>query len=134
MLIIGLIVFAAAVASAVILIVQNRASVVGVHALGHTWTGHLYWVLVAGLIIAVVGVVGLVILRGGVARARRLRRQRAALLAENERLSGRVHDPATSSFFVGTGRADTGPALSSAAGRHPTGRRRHVFWRGRHAG
>jgi hypothetical protein len=76
-LIIGLTVLAAAVASAVILIVQNRASVVGVHALGHTWIGHLYWVLVAGLIIALVGVVGLVILRGGAARARRLRRQRA---------------------------------------------------------
>ena len=89
-------------------------------------------VLVAGLIIALVGVVGLVMLRGGVARARRLRRQRAALLAENERLSGRVRDPATSSFFVGTGRADTGPAFSSAAGSHPTGRR-HVFRRGHHA-
>jgi hypothetical protein len=131
-LIVGLIVFAAAVASAVILIVQNRGSVVGVHALGHTWTGHLYWVLVAGLIIALVGVVGLAILRGGAARARRLRRQRAALLAENKRLSERVRDPATSSFFVGTGRADTGPALSSAAGSHPTGRR-HIFRRGHHA-
>lgn len=133
MLIIGLIVFAAAVASAVILIVQNRGSVVGMHAVGHTWTGHLYWVLVAGLFIALVGVVGLAILRGGAARARRLRRQRTALLAENRRLSERVLDPATSSFFVGTGRADTGPALSSAAGSHPTRRRRHIFRRGHHA-
>jgi hypothetical protein len=131
-LIIGLILLAAAVASAVILIVQNRGSVVGVHALGHTWTGRLSWVLVAGLIIAVVGVVGLAILRGGAARSRRLRRQRAALLAENERLSERVRDPARSSFFADTGRAARGPALSSAAGRHPTGKR-HVFRRGRHA-
>ena len=50
MLIVGLLVLAAAVSSAVILIVQNRGSVVGVHALGHTWTGRLYWVLVAGLV------------------------------------------------------------------------------------
>jgi hypothetical protein len=131
-LIIGLIVLAAAVSSAVILIVQNRGSVVGVRALGHTWTGHLYWVLVAGLIIALVGVVGLATLRGGAARFRRLRRQRAALLAEDKRLSERVRDPARSSFFADTGRAATSPALSSAA-RHPT-RKRHVFRRGRHAG
>jgi len=129
-LIIGLIVLAAAVGWAVILIVQNRGSVVGVHALGYTWTGHLYWVLVAGLIIALVGVVGLAILRRGAARARRLGRQRAGLLAENERLIERVRDPAKSSFFADTGRAGTGPALSSAAGRHP---KRHVVRRGRHA-
>jgi hypothetical protein len=128
-LIIGLIVLAAAVGSAVILIVQNRGSVVGVHALGYTWIGHLYWVLVAGLIIALVGVVGLAILRRGAARSRRMRRQRAALLARNERLIERVRDPAKSPFFADTGRAGTGPALS-AAGRHP---KRHVFRRGRHA-
>jgi hypothetical protein len=131
-LIIGLVVLAAAVGSTVILIVQNRGSVVGVHALGHSWTGHLYWVLVAGLVIAVVGVVGLAILRAGAARSRRLRRQRAALLAENKRLSERVRDPAKSPFFADSGRAGRGLALSSAAGGHPTGKR-HVFRRGRHA-
>ena len=125
--------FAAAVASAVILILQNRGSVVGVHALGHTWTGRLYWMLVAGLVIALAAVVGLAMLRAAAARARRLRRQRAALLAENERLSERVRDPATSPFFVGGSRADTGSALSSAAaGSHHRGKR-HGFRPGHHA-
>jgi hypothetical protein len=130
-LIVGLILFAAAVASAVILIVQNRDSVPQVHALGRDWTGHLYWVLVAGLIIALVGVLGLAILRYGTTRARRLRRQRAALVAENERLSDQVHDPATSPFFADTGRAAGDPARSSAAGRHATVKRH--FRRGHHA-
>ncbi len=131
MLVIGLVLFATAVGSAIILIVQNRGSVVQVRALGHTWTGHLYWLLVAGLIIALIGVLGLALLRRSAARARRLRRQRAALLSENERLSERVRDPGRSSFFADTGRADTGLA-QSPAGSHATVRR-HFFRRGHHA-
>jgi hypothetical protein len=127
-LVVGLILFAAAVASAVLLIVQNRGGVVAVHALGHTWTGHVYWLLLAGLIIALVGVLGLVLVRGGAARAPRLRHQRAALATENEPPSERVRDPATSPFFADTGQAEANPAV----GGHRTVRR-HASRRGHHA-
>jgi hypothetical protein len=56
--------------------VQNRHLVIDVHALGQTWTMHAYWVLVAGLVIAVVGLLGLAIMNGGAERCRRLRRER----------------------------------------------------------
>jgi hypothetical protein len=58
MVVIGLILFAAAAAAAIIGIVQNRNLVVDVHALGQTWSVHVYWVLVAGLVIALVGLLG----------------------------------------------------------------------------
>jgi hypothetical protein len=100
-IIVGLVLLAAAVAAAVILIVQNRASMVHLNALGHTWSCHLYWVLVAGLIIALVGVLGVAVIRGGVIRARRRRRERAQVIAENTRPSEHVGDPEHSSFFAG---------------------------------
>jgi hypothetical protein len=87
MFLVGLILFAAAVAAAVIGIVQNRHLVIDVHALGHTWTVHAYWVLVAGVIVAVVGLLGLAIINSGAERSRRLRRERRALARENKRLS-----------------------------------------------
>ncbi len=52
MFLVGLILFAAAAAAAIIGIVQTRHLVIDVHALGQTWTVHAYWVLVAGLVIA----------------------------------------------------------------------------------
>jgi len=87
MFLVGLILFAAAVATAIIGIVQNRHLVIDVHALGQTWTMHAYWVLVAGLIVAVVGLFGLAIINRGAERSRRLRRERRALARENRRLS-----------------------------------------------
>ena len=87
MFLVGLILFAAAVAAAIIGIVQNRHLVIDVHALGQTWTMHAYWVLVAGLIVAVVGLLGLAIINSGAERSRRLRRERRALARENRRLS-----------------------------------------------
>ena len=87
MFLVGLILFAAAVATAIIGIVQNRHLVIDVHALGQTWTVHAYWVLVAGLIVAVVGLLGLAIMNRGAERSRRLRRERRALARENKRLS-----------------------------------------------
>jgi hypothetical protein len=95
MVVIGLILFAAAVAAAIIGIVQNRNLVVDVHALGQTWSVHVYWVLVAGLVIAVVGLLGLAIMNGGAARARRLRRERRALARENKRLGRLAADNRT---------------------------------------
>ena len=87
MFLVGLILFAAAAAAALIGIVQNRNHVIDVHALGQTWTMHAYWVLVAGLVIAVVGLLGLAIINRGAERSRRLRRERRALARENRRLS-----------------------------------------------
>jgi len=87
MFLVGLILFAAAVAAALIGIVQNRHLVIDVHALGQTWTVHAYWVLVAGLIVAVVGLLGLSIINRGAERSRRRRRERRALARENRRLS-----------------------------------------------
>lgn len=87
MFLVGLILFAAAAAAAIIGIVQNRNHVIDVHALGQTWTMHAYWVLVAGVIVAVVGLLGLSIINRGAERSRRLRRERRALARENRRLS-----------------------------------------------
>src|SRR6266550_2874425 len=81
MFLVGLILFAAAVAAALIGIVQNRHLVIDVHALGQTWTMHAYWVLVAGLIVAGVGLLGLAIINRGAERSRRLRRERRALVS-----------------------------------------------------
>jgi membrane protein implicated in regulation of membrane protease activity len=100
-IILGVVLLVAAAAATVIVIVQNRGSVVDVHVLGQTWSGHVYWVLVAGLIIAVAALLGLAVMRVGVSRARRQRRERAELIAENQWLSERVRDPETTSFFAG---------------------------------
>jgi hypothetical protein len=126
-IIVGLILLAAAVAAAVVLVVQNRAGTVHVHALGQTWSGHLYWVLAAGLIIALAGLLGVAITRGGITRARRRHRERAQLLADNKRLSERVGDPDDSAFFSG----DSTATDMAAPGVHPTETRRS-FRRRRH--
>ena len=86
MFLVGLILFAAAAGAALIGIVQNRHLVIDVHALGQTWTVHAYSVLVAGLVIAVVGLLGLAIINRGAERSRRRRRERRALARENRRL------------------------------------------------
>ena len=107
MVVIGVVLFAAAVAAALILAVQNRGSIVEVRALGHTWLWHQYWVLAAGLVIAFVALLGLSAMWAGAANARRLRRERAELLAENAALGGRLSDPDASPFFDdGTDRID----------------------------
>ena len=54
MLVVGLILLAVAIAAAVVLIVQNRDVTIDVHALGHTQSVHPYWIVVAGLAIALV--------------------------------------------------------------------------------
>lgn len=128
MIIAGLVLLAAAVAAAAILIMQNRASMVHVHALGHTWSGHPYWVLVTGLIIALTGVLGVAVIRGDLTRVRRQRQERAQLMAENKQLSERVGNPDASPFFSG----DAAATDTKAPGADPTGKARS-FRRGRHA-
>jgi hypothetical protein len=87
MIILGLVMFAAAVAAAIILIAQNNDATLNVHALGHTSNVHAYWLLVAGLVIAVVGLAALAIMRSGGARYRRLRREHRLLVRDHERLA-----------------------------------------------
>jgi uncharacterized integral membrane protein len=88
-LIIGLLLLAAAIAAGVILVVQND-ELVRVHAFDGSWQVHAYWLAVAGLAIMAVAVLGLLMMRASAARARRLRRERADLSAENRRLSERL--------------------------------------------
>jgi hypothetical protein len=87
MAIIGLLLLAAAVAAAAIFIVQNRSTTLDIHGLGNTWHVHLYWVLVAGMVIALVALVGFRAMTGGAGRAVRQRRERRGLVRENERLA-----------------------------------------------
>jgi protein-S-isoprenylcysteine O-methyltransferase Ste14 len=94
MVVVGLVVLGVAVVAAVILIGQNGA-VVPVHALGGVWTGHLYWVLVAGMVLMAVAMFGLWLMKAAGNRAWRLRRERRALAAENRRLKRSSGAPST---------------------------------------
>ena len=87
MIVLGLVVFAAAVAAAIILIAQNHDAMLNVHALGNTSNVHAYWLVVAGLVIAAVAFIALAMIRGGGARYRRLRREHRALVRDHERLA-----------------------------------------------
>jgi hypothetical protein len=129
LVILGLALFAAAVAAAVILIVQNREGSVHLHAVGQVWTVHIYWIVVAGLVIALVGVIGAAIIRAGIARNLRLRREHAELLAQNRRLAERLGESAGSSFFADSEAVDTDWSTPSIDGEYADGRqpsrRRH---------
>jgi hypothetical protein len=86
-IVIGFVVFAVAVAAAIVFIAQNQTAMVEVHGLGYTWNVHLYWVMVAGLVIAGVGLMGLAMMRSGAAHTARIRTERRGLERENARLS-----------------------------------------------
>jgi hypothetical protein len=116
-IVLGFILFAVAVAAALVLIVQNRGDIVTLHALGNTWNVHLYWLLALGAIVVVVALLGLAMMRGGSARARRLRRERKSLSVENERLQGQVARTADTNV-VADGDADA-TVPRGAAFRHP---------------
>jgi uncharacterized protein (DUF2062 family) len=95
-----LVLFGAATAAASILIAQNAQTVVEVHVLGHAWTGQLYGVLVAGIVIGVVAALGIAAINRAGARIRWARRERGLFAAENERIAdardgiGRARRPA----------------------------------------
>lgn len=91
MVVIGLILLAAAVTAAVVLVVQNDA-IVSLHVFNRSWNVHEYWLAVAGLAVMAAAVLGLGLIRRGMARARRLRREHRQLAAENRSLAERVVD------------------------------------------
>jgi hypothetical protein len=123
MIIIGFLVFAVAVAAAIVAIVQNRTAMVHVNGLGYSWDVHVYWVLVAGLVIAAVGFLGLAMMRAGSVHAARLRRERRGLKRENARLNDAVGDrpvetaaPVAATPVVHTAPAAPAPAPAMAGG------------------
>jgi uncharacterized membrane protein YciS (DUF1049 family) len=89
MIIVGFVLFAAAIVIAATLIVQNPA-VVTVHAFNQSWDVHLRWLLVAGLALTAIGLLGLGMMRLGSARYLRLSGERRKLAAENKRLAKRA--------------------------------------------
>ena len=87
MVVIGLILFAAATVATAVLITDNRGdSLVQVRAVGHSWLWPEHRIVTAGLAIGFIGLVGVALLRHGAARRRRIRREQAELVAENDRL------------------------------------------------
>jgi hypothetical protein len=153
MIVIGFVFFAAAVATASILIAQNYDAMLDVNALGYTWNVHVYWLVVAGLVITAVGIVGLLAMERGIARYRRMRREHRGLVRDHERLaasysaadtvSARVPDqPQPVGSAVGpfaaepapeTDGARTAPAASGRLNRimHPRQRGSHGLTAGR---
>jgi hypothetical protein len=114
---IGLLLFAGALGGAATLVIQNGAeSAVRIHVFGHSLTLQPYSIMAAGAAIALLALIGIVLMRMGAGRARRLRRQRSALLAENARLSGNEAG-AQSSFFFETFGGDKAEDPEQSLGR-----------------
>ena len=101
MIIVGFVLFAAAVVIAAALIVQNPATVT-VHAFHESWNVDLRWLLVAGLALTAIGLFGLGMMRLGSARYLRLRGERRALASENRRLAKRAAAADTAARTVPT--------------------------------
>ncbi len=90
MIVLGIVLLAAAIATAIVLIAQNSTATIDFHALGNTWNVHVYWALVAGMVIVLVALLGVAAMRAGTAHTWRARRERRELLAENRRLNRQV--------------------------------------------
>jgi hypothetical protein len=137
-IVIGFVIFAVAVAAAIVAIAQNQSAMVTVHGLGYNWNVHVYWVLVAGLVIAGVGWLGASMMRTGAAHAARMRVERRGLVRENARLNDLAADRPASAAVPVTPAAAAAPApvaldrsvdddrLSDA---DTTSRHRHLFHR-----
>jgi hypothetical protein len=88
-IIVGFVLFAAAVVLAVALIVQNAATVT-VHVFNQYGDVEMRWLFVAGLAVTAIGLLGVGMMRLVVARVERLRGERWALAVENKRLAQRA--------------------------------------------
>lgn len=119
MIIIGFILLAAAVAVAVALIVQNTG-MIDVSAFNATWHVHAYWLVVASLAVAAVGLLGLAMMSASARMARRRRRERRALAAENKRLAANAESMA----------AEPAPATTTAdrSGEYNAPPPRRAWW------
>lgn len=89
MIIVGFVIFAAAAVLAVVLIVQNPATVT-VHIFNRYEDVEMRWLFVAGLALTAIALLGLGMMRLVVARVQRLRGERWALAVENRRLARRA--------------------------------------------
>jgi hypothetical protein len=107
MIIVGFVLFAAAVVLAVALIVQNPAAIT-VHGFNQYLDVEMRWLFVAGLALMAIGLLGLGMMRVVIARVERLRGERWALAIENKRLAQRV-----------TAEAPMGPGRDTAPPREP---------------
>jgi uncharacterized integral membrane protein len=105
-IILGFVLFVAAVVIAAALIVQNPANVT-VHAFNQSWNLDMRWLFVAGLALTAICLLGLGMMRLGNARYMRLRHERRKLATENKRLAKR----ATAAEPAGA-RRDTAPAAA----------------------
>src|ERR1700760_1896987 len=90
MVVLGLVLLALAVATAIVLIAQNPDAMMTFHALGNTYTTHAYWVFVGGMVVLAVFAIGVSMMRSGAAHGARVRRERRDLAAENARLNERA--------------------------------------------
>jgi uncharacterized integral membrane protein len=77
MIVIGLLIFLAAAIVGVALISQNTSDIT-LHAFKWSWTVPVYWLVVAGLVIATVAILGVVTMAIGAAHRRRLWRAASA--------------------------------------------------------
>lgn len=104
MLIVGVVLVMVALASAAILVGQNHHSTVSVHAAGHTWHWPSYWLVLAGLLIALIAWLGATLIRTGIMSARRARREMAKLRIEHGPYGSHLlPDPDASPFLADTG-------------------------------
>jgi uncharacterized integral membrane protein len=120
MILIGFILVAAAVAAAIILLVQNAGNIT-VHALGWHWHVPAFWLAISGLAIMAVFVIGASAWRTGAARGRRIRRERRDLARENQRLSKQVESTAQPGPYSPPGSAPPSwPSSEPTPGGPPT--------------
>ncbi|MEP7019489.1 MAG: hypothetical protein ABI808_02475 [Pseudonocardiales bacterium] len=90
MIILGLLLLAVAAVTAVELIVANDNAQITVHMWRWSWTVDAFWLAVAGAAILAVALLGLLMLKAGSGRERRLRRERRQLARENRELAKRA--------------------------------------------
>jgi uncharacterized integral membrane protein len=90
MIIVGLLLLAVAAVAAVELIVANDDAPISVHMWRWSWTVDAFWLAVAGAAILAAALLGLLILKAGSKRQRRLRRERRQLARENRQLAERA--------------------------------------------
>src|SRR5262249_23917123 len=89
MIVTGLLIFLAAAIVGVALISQNTSDIT-IHAFKWSWTIHPYWLVVAGLVIAVVAILGVVMMVIGAGHRRRFWRAAASAHRANAPGGGRL--------------------------------------------